>query len=169
MLQSLHIKCHHQIVFSKINLNVFYPPPYQGLVWDYKKANIDCIRKSLNSVDWEFVLSNKNLHQQAQYLTKILMNVFSNYSTYQINWSQLMFTIDVPPWMNDLIKNKIKRRDMFYQQLKKYNLSLTDFMLWMSWHQNFLQLFPREKMNIIYILPRNQMTYRQMKGLIGQF
>ena len=45
---SLYVKCHHQIIFSKFNLNVVYPPPYQRLLWDYKKAYIDCIRKSLN-------------------------------------------------------------------------------------------------------------------------
>ena len=27
--------------------------------------------------------------------------------------------------MNDVIKNKIQKRDFFYQQLKKYNLNLT--------------------------------------------
>ena len=42
---TLHVKCHHQIVCSKLNLNVIYPPPYQCLIWDYKKANVDGIRK----------------------------------------------------------------------------------------------------------------------------
>ena len=40
------------------------------MIWDYKKANVDGIRKSLNSVDWEFNLSGKNVHQQAQYLNE---------------------------------------------------------------------------------------------------
>ena len=76
---SLHVKCHHQIVCSKLHLNVVYPPPYQRLIWDYKKANVDGIRKSLNSNNWGFVLSDKNVHQQVQYLNEILMNVFYNY------------------------------------------------------------------------------------------
>ena len=58
---------------------LFTAPPYQRLIWDYQKANVDGIRKSLNSVDWEFNLSGKNVHQQAQYLNEILINVFSNY------------------------------------------------------------------------------------------
>ena len=100
---------------------MIYPPPYQRLVWDYKKANVDCIKKSLNSVDWDFVFSNKNVHQQAQYLNKVLMNVFTNYIPNKL------ITIDDkdPPWMNDEIRNKIKERDLFYQQLKKYKLNLT--------------------------------------------
>ena len=48
---SLHVNCHQQIIYSKLNLNVIYPPPYQRLIWDYKKANVDCIKTPLNSVD----------------------------------------------------------------------------------------------------------------------
>ena len=55
VFRSLYVKCHHQIIFSKLNLNVVHPAPYQDLIWDYKKANVDCIGKSLNSVDWDFV------------------------------------------------------------------------------------------------------------------
>ena len=36
---SLHPNCHHQIVHSSFDLNIYYPPPYQRLVWDYKKAD----------------------------------------------------------------------------------------------------------------------------------
>ena len=51
------------------------------------------------------------------------MNVFSDYIPNKL------ITIDDkdPPWMNDKIKNKIKKRDMFYQQLKKYKSNFTDF------------------------------------------
>ena len=40
----------------------------------------------------------------------------------------MLITIDDkhPPWMNIEIKNKIKE-DIFYRQLKKYKLNLTDF------------------------------------------
>ena len=108
---SLHAKCHHQIIYSKLNLNVIYPPPYQHLICDYKKTNVDCIQKSLNSVDWDFVFSNKNVRQQSEYINNVLMNVFTNFIPNKL--------------MNDVIKNKIKKRDFFYQQLKKYNLNLT--------------------------------------------
>ena len=113
---SLYVKCHHQI-FSKLNLNVVYPPPYQHLIWDYKKANFDCIRKFLISIDWDFVLSNKNVHQKAQYLNKVSMNVFSYYIPNQL------ITIDDkdPPWMNDEIKNKIKKRDIFINNWRNIN------------------------------------------------
>ena len=30
----LHPNCHYQIVHSSFNLNIYYPPPYQRLIWD---------------------------------------------------------------------------------------------------------------------------------------
>ena len=118
----LHVKCHHKIVYSELNLNVVYHPPYQCLIWDYKKANSDCKRKSMNPVSWGFVFSGKNVHQQAQYLNEIWMNVFYNYIPNK--W----ITTDNKdsPWMNDEMKNKIDYRNTFYQQLKKCKINLID-------------------------------------------
>ena len=48
---SLHPNCHRQIVHSSFNLNISYPPTYQRLVWDYKKADSKNIRKALYSVN----------------------------------------------------------------------------------------------------------------------
>ena len=36
---SLHANCHHQITYSLLNLKIEYPPLYERLVWDYKKAD----------------------------------------------------------------------------------------------------------------------------------
>ena len=58
-----------------------YPPPYEQLVWDYKKANIDSIQKALEKIDWTFLFSNKSVHQQVKILNNTLMNVlFQLYS-----------------------------------------------------------------------------------------
>ena len=100
----------------------------------------------MNSIDWEFNLSGKNVHQQAQHLNEILVNVFSNYIPNK--W----ITIDDkdPPWMNDEIRNKMNYRNNFYQQLKKYRLNLTNFdVINKLTSESFLQLFLKEKMNII--------------------
>ena len=47
---SLHKNCHHQITFCKLNLKIESPPPYERLVWDYKKANTNSITKLLNKL-----------------------------------------------------------------------------------------------------------------------
>ena len=40
---SLHSNCHHQITHCKLNLNIKYPPPYERLVRDYNKVNVESI------------------------------------------------------------------------------------------------------------------------------
>ena len=32
---SLFPRCHHKIIYAKVNLKVYYPPPYERFVWDY--------------------------------------------------------------------------------------------------------------------------------------
>ena len=61
---SLHPNCHHQIFHSRYNLNINYPPPYQRLIWDYKKADAKIIRKALDSVNWERLFDGKNINAQ---------------------------------------------------------------------------------------------------------
>ena len=49
---SLHSYCHHQIVFAKFTLSIFYPPPYERTIWYYEKANAEPIRRAIDQFDW---------------------------------------------------------------------------------------------------------------------
>ena len=88
---SLHPNCHHQIVQSKFDLNIFYPPPYQRLVWDYKKADASSLRKALDSVNWE----------------KLFRNFVPN-KIITCNDKDLI-------WMNEKIKSKVKSKNQLYK------------------------------------------------------
>ena len=48
---SLHTNCHQQITYCKLNLSIKFP--YEQLVWDYNKGDIDQIKISLEKVNWE--------------------------------------------------------------------------------------------------------------------
>ena len=50
---SLHANCHHQIIFLKFNLQIYYRPPYERVVWHYKHANTNHIRKAICGFNWE--------------------------------------------------------------------------------------------------------------------
>ena len=67
---SLHSKCHHQVVFAKLNLNVEYPPLYERLIWDYKNADIPSINRAIEIFDWGNSLKAKNIHEQVHFLKK---------------------------------------------------------------------------------------------------
>ena len=109
---SLHPNCHHQITNSNFNLNIYYPPPYQRLIWDYKKADANIIRKALDSVNWERLFDGKNINAQVISLNETILNVFRNYVPNKY------ITIDDkdPVWMNEIIKSKIKTKNLLFKQ-----------------------------------------------------
>ena len=123
---TLHGNCHHQIIFSKFNLMIEYPPPYQQLVWDYKKANTDSIQKALKQINWKFLLSNRSVHQQVDILNNTLMNVFSNFIPKKL----VTFNDKDPPWMTEYLKKKIKWHNKIYAEyLNGQNKSVDYIML----------------------------------------
>ena len=56
---SLHISCHRQIVYCKLNLSIKFPPPYERLVWDYNKADTEKIKKFIEQVHWGNIFNHK--------------------------------------------------------------------------------------------------------------
>ena len=122
---SLHPNCHHQIVHSSFNLNISYPPPYQRLVWDYKKADSKSIRKALDSVNWERLFDQLDINAQVAAFNETILNVFRNYVPNKY------ITIDDkdPVWMNENIKTKIKEKNTFYQKYIENGRLESDFIL----------------------------------------
>ena len=114
---SLNSKCYHQITHCKLNLNIEYPPPYERLVWDYRKANAESIQKSVKSVNWESLFNNKTVNKQVSTFNKSTMNILSNI----VSNKMVTFDDSNPPWMNEFIK-KIKWKHQIYKTyIKKWS------------------------------------------------
>ena len=67
---SLFEKCHHHLIYGKINFNVPLPPPYIREVWDYKKAKVENIQRSISSIDWDFMFQGKTVNQKVSSLNE---------------------------------------------------------------------------------------------------
>ena len=117
---SLHPNCHHQIENSGFNLNIYYTPPYQWLIWDHKKANSENVRKSLDSVNWEWLFDSKDVNSQVTALNQTVLSVFHNYvpNNYITNHDKDHV------WMNEIIKSKIKTKKTTLSTIHSY---------WESW------------------------------------
>ena len=116
----MHSHCHHQIIYCKPNLNIEYPP--EGLVWDYNRANVEGIKKSIEAVNWEKMFNNKSVHKQVSIFTEILMNSFSNFTPNKL----VTFHGRDPPWMNDYVKSKIKWKNQLYKIYTKNGYKCND-------------------------------------------
>ena len=112
---TLNTKCHHQITHCKLNLSIKYPPPYKRLLRNYKKANTESIRKSLESVNWKTLFNNKTVNKQVSVLNETIINNFSNF----VPNKRVTFDDSDPCWMNDYIKNKVKWKHQIYKTCQK--------------------------------------------------
>ena len=51
-------------------------PPYQPLIWDYKKAGTSSIRETLDFINWEKLFSHKDINAQVTVFNEIILNIF---------------------------------------------------------------------------------------------
>ena len=93
---SLHLNCHHQIVFAKFNLTNFYHPPYKRLVWHYQQANTDLIKQAIELFDWAKSLSNLDVNKQVSVFNETIKNIFENFIPHET----ITCNDKDPPWMN---------------------------------------------------------------------
>ena len=108
MHPSLHENCHHQIVYSKFYLKIFYPPPYERTVWHYQQADTELIKRPLESFDWKNAFSNCNPNEQVPVLTKTLRNIMSNFI---LNETILVDDRD-SPWITRKLKSMIREKNL---------------------------------------------------------
>ena len=120
---SLHPKCHHQIVFAKLNLNVEYPPLYERLIWDYKNADIPSINCAIDIFDWGNSFKSKNVHEQVHFFNKIILNIFHNYI---LNKTILCNDKD-PPWFDNEIRKILTMKNEMFKQYIANGKSQTDY------------------------------------------
>ena len=119
---SLHPNCHHQIVFAKINLKIYYPPPYEREIWHYEKANADLIRRSIDQFPWDNRFSNIDVNQKVHLFNQTIKNILCNFIPHET------VTCDDhdPPWINSKIKELMETKNFakkcYFQNDKEIQL-----------------------------------------------
>ena len=112
---SIDQNCHHQIVFAKINLNIFYAPPYMQWTWHYGTANHEAINNAFANFDWGKAFSNINIHTQVKWFNEILTDIFTNFVPNKL------ITVDYRdhPWVTENIKKLMKDKSKLYKEYIK--------------------------------------------------
>ena len=72
---SLHGNCHYQILYSKLNLNIQYLPPYERLVWDDKNSVSKVINKAIAGFGLKKSFQKKNAHRQSLFNYTFLQTI----------------------------------------------------------------------------------------------
>ena len=114
---SLHSKCHHQVIYAKLNLQIEYPPPYIREVWDYGKAQVNLINKAIKNFNWNELFSGQNIHNQIKLFNTTILNIFRNFIPSKV----ILCDYKESPWLNDEIRLLIKQKKLIYRTQRKYN------------------------------------------------
>ena len=80
---SLHPNCHHQIVFAKINLKIYYPPPYEREICHYEKANADLIRISVDQFSCDIRFAHIDVNQKVHIFNQTIKNILCNFISHE--------------------------------------------------------------------------------------
>ena len=104
VILSIYQSCHHQILFAKVNLKIFYTSPYTRRIWDYSNSNHKAINNTIDGFHWEKASSNVNVHTQVKLFNETLSNIFINFFP-----NKLIIVDDRdPPWVTKKIKILLK-------------------------------------------------------------
>ena len=117
---SLHPNCHHQIIFTKINLKIEFHSPYKRLVWDYKNGNIDYINQSIN-----------------------IFNIFKKFIRNKVKF----YNDSDPPWITDKIKRLITLKNQMFKIYLRNGKKSDEYELLQSSTQQLESLIQESRTN----------------------
>ena len=100
---SIFEKCHHNI-YGKIDIRIPLPPKYVREVWDYSKADVQNIKKSIKEFNWGKTFESLSIDSKADLLNETLLNIFRNY----IPNKKIKCDYHQPPWMTNSRKRSLK-------------------------------------------------------------
>ena len=94
------------MVIAKFDLNIYYPPPYERIIWRYNEANADHISRSHEYFDWKNEFLNWAIDEQVSLFNRTINNVISNFIPHELK----TFDHKDPPWITNDIKRLIKEK-----------------------------------------------------------
>ena len=152
---SLHQNCYHQIVFAKLNVQIYYPPPCRREIWHYKQANTELIRRAITDFNWDRAFLNINVNGNVYIFSNTILNIPRILIPHEI----IVCGNKDPPWFNRAIRSLIQeKKDRFNKYRKsKDNIQLLQ-------HLRLLQ----EKLNS-FISVSKQNYYLKMPTKLTNF
>ena len=110
------IICSSGAKLSLFDFMIPLPPTCKRQAWNYKKANAECIRCSISSVDWKFLFQGTSGNQKVMIFNKHLMNIFHNFILNKV----INCGYKRPSWMTDDIRSRLKERSKMTKKYYKY-------------------------------------------------
>ena len=120
---SLDTYCHHQIIYCKVNFKIPPPPPFEGKIWHFNRANTSAIKRSMTSFPWfQHLNINTDPNWQVKTFTEIFLNIMSNLIPNETK----RFVPRDPPWITKPLKTMLNRKNRLFKNYKKHRYKNED-------------------------------------------
>ena len=119
---SIFDKCHHNIIFGKVNIRVPLPPLYIHELWNYSQGNVENIKYAISNFNWSNAFGNLSVDGKVKHLNETLLNIFQNY----IPNKKIKCDHCQAPWINDNIRSSLKKRSKLTKIYYKNGLRKSD-------------------------------------------
>ena len=119
---SIYDKCHHNIIFCKINIRVSLPPVYIHEVWDYSQVNVENIKYVISNFNWSKAFENLPVDGKVKHLNETLLRIFRNY----VLNKNIKCDYYQPLWINDNTEISLKQRSKLTKIFYKNGLRKSD-------------------------------------------
>ena len=124
VLPSLFPRCHHHLVFAKLNFKVSFPPAYKRRVWDFSRANIPAIQQAITGINWNTAFIGLNVDERVSFLTDCVLNVFQNFVPNMVITVRNKDAL----WMTPEIKKMILEKAKIYRRYVKHGRNAVDYL-----------------------------------------
>ena len=68
-------KCHHNVIYGKLNIRVPLPPVFIREVWNYSKADVQNIQKAILNFNWRKAFESLSVDSKVDLLNETLLNI----------------------------------------------------------------------------------------------
>ena len=111
---SLHPNCHHQLIYTKFNLQIYYPPQHYREVWHYNDANTELIRRAVDQFNRQKAFLSKNVNEKVSIFNETILNILRNFIPHET----VLCDDRDPPWFNNKIKSLIHQKNIKITRLR---------------------------------------------------
>ena len=115
ILPSLHPRCHHQMIFCKINFKIPLAPSYKRKIWDFSRADTVLIRRAVGMVDWDGYFEGLDVDGRVSLLTDTIINIISNFVPNKI----ITVRNKDAMWMTTEVKRALREKSKIYVRYVK--------------------------------------------------
>ena len=70
-------------MYTKSNLENYFPQPYEQEIWNYGQGNTELIRRAVHEFNLQRAFSNLDINERGSFFNETILNIVSNFMPHE--------------------------------------------------------------------------------------